>query len=175
MEKMKDPGAWNPYLAGALTGLVSIGSVWVVGKYFGASTTFVRGAGYIERFFDPARVAKMEYFIKEKPMIDWQWMFVIGIMIGAFIAATTSGSFKIQAVPDMWRERFGDSSVKRGLVALVGGTIAAFGARLADGCPSGHGLSGSIQLAVSGFVALICFFVGGIIVARLLYGGGESK
>ena len=47
MEKNKDPGAWNPYLAGALAGLVSVGSVWFTGKYFGASTTFVRGAGYV--------------------------------------------------------------------------------------------------------------------------------
>lgn len=175
MGASKDPGAWNPYLAGALSGLVSIGSVWFAGKYFGASTTFVRGAGFLEKFIDPAKVAKMEYFIKEKPIIDWQWMFVIGILIGSFIAASSSGSFRLQAIPDMWRERFGDNATKRGLVAFVGGVIAMFGARLADGCPSGHGLSGSIQLAVSGFVALACFFIGGIIVTRLLYGGGERK
>ena len=102
-------------------------------------------------------------------------MFVVGILIGAFIAASTSGSFRFQTVPDMWQERFGDNAIKRGAVAFVGGTIAMFGARLADGCPSGHGLSGSIQLAVSGFVALACFFIGGIIVTRLLYGGGGRK
>ncbi len=175
METRKDPGAWNPYLAGALTGLVSIGSVWVTGKYFGASTTFVRGAGYVEKIIDPAYLAKLEYMTKNKPIIDWQWMFVVGILIGSFIAASSSGSFRLQAVPDMWRERFGDNAVKRGTVAFVGGTIAMIGARLADGCPSGHGLSGSIQLAVSGFVALACFFIGGIIVTRLLYGGGEQK
>ena len=48
MEMKKEHGGWNPYLAGALAGLVSIGSVWFTGKYFGASTTFVRGAGYVE-------------------------------------------------------------------------------------------------------------------------------
>lgn len=175
MDRHKDPGAWNPYLAGALTGLVSIGSVWVAGKYFGASTTFVRGAGFLERFFDPDKVAKMAYFIKEKPMIDWQWMFVTGVLIGSFLAAISSGSFRVQTVPDMWRQRFGESTLKRGIVAFIGGTVAMFGARLADGCPSGHGLSGSIQLAVSGFVALACFFIGGIVVTRLLYGGGGKK
>jgi hypothetical protein len=175
METRKDSGAWNPYLAGALTGLVSIGSVWVTGKYFGASTTFVRGAGYVEKIIDPAYLAKLEYMTKNKPIIDWQWMFVVGILIGSFIAASSSGSFRLQVVPDMWRERFGDNAVKRGIVAFIGGTIAMIGARLADGCPSGHGLSGSIQLAVSGFVALAFFFIGGIIVTRLLYGGGEQK
>lgn len=35
-----------PYVAGALSGLVIVGSVWLTGKYAGASTSFVRGAGY---------------------------------------------------------------------------------------------------------------------------------
>ena len=74
----------------------------------------------------------------------------------------------------MWQVRFGKSRLRRGLIAFIGGLIAMFGARLADGCPSGHGLSGSLQLAVSGFIALICFFIGGIIMARLVYTGGET-
>ena len=128
----KDKG-WSPYLAGALTGVVMILSVWFAGKYFGASTTFVRTAGMIEKIFNAERVAKMEYFIQEAPKIDWQWMFVVGILIGSFIAARTSASFQWQAVPDMWQSRFGASPVKRGGVAFVGGLVAMFGARLADG------------------------------------------
>jgi len=132
LEKQFDKG-WNPYFAGALTGVVMILSVWVAGKYFGASTTFVRSAGMLEKVFAAERVAKMDYFIKEVPKIDWQWMFVIGILIGSFIAAKTSKSFRWQAVPDMWQARFGMSPLKRGLVAFGGGLIAMFGARLADG------------------------------------------
>jgi len=100
-------------------------------------------------------------------------MFVLGIFFGSLIASTTSGSFLWKALPDMWEERFGPSRVKRGVVAFLGGTVAMFGARLADGCPSGHGLSGLMQLAVSGFIALACFFLGGLLIARILYGGGE--
>jgi hypothetical protein len=124
---------WNPYLAGGISGLVVILSVWLSGKYFGASTTFVKNMGMIEKIFDPERIAKVEYFIKETPQIDWQWMFVIGILIGSFISAITSGSFRFQALPDMWQSRFGPSKIKRGLVAFLGGAIAMFGARLADG------------------------------------------
>ena len=101
-------------------------------------------------------------------------MFVIGIFVGSLIAALWSGSFKWQGVPDMWAERFGTSPLKRGIVAFIGGIIAMFGARLADGCPSGHGLSGMIQLAVSGLVALVFFFVGGIIMTRIVYFGGKK-
>jgi len=170
-----DDGGWNPYLAGALSGVVSVLSVWISGHFLGASTTFVRTAGLLEQVFAPERVEKMDYFIKTVPKIDWQWMFVVGIFIGALIAAVTSKSFRWQALPEMWLERFGpDSKRKRALFAFAGGTVAMFGARLADGCPSGHGLSGSLQLAVSGFISLACFFAGGMIVARLIYGGRAS-
>ena len=132
--KQEDKGAWSPYLAGALSGVVGILSVWIAGKYFGASTSFVVTAGMIEQVFGPERVAQMAYFIKVVPKIDWQWMFMIGIVLGAFIAAVTSGSFKLQAVPDMWAERFGARSVgKRAVFAFIGGAVAMFGARLADG------------------------------------------
>jgi len=124
---------WNPYLAGALSGLVSVFSVAIAGKFLGASTTFVRSAGMIEKLFGPDRVARMAYFMKETPKIDWQWMFVVGIFIGAFIAAKTGRTFRWQALPPMWEARFGPSRIRRGLVAFLGGTVAMFGARLADG------------------------------------------
>jgi uncharacterized protein len=128
----KDKG-WSPYLAGALTGVVMILSVWFAGKYFGASTTFVRTTGMIEKIFSAGRVVQMDYFIQEAPKIDWQWMFVVGILIGSFIAARTSASFQWQAVSNMWQSRFGASRVKRGVVTFAGGLVAMFGARLADG------------------------------------------
>ncbi len=134
MKKNTDNGGWSPYLAGALAGLVGVFSVWFAGQYFGASTSFVRTAGLIEKLFGPERIAEMDYFIKVVPKIDWQWMFVVGILLGALISAGTSGSFKLQAVPDMWAQRFGARSVgRRALFAFVGGVIAMFGARLANG------------------------------------------
>jgi uncharacterized protein len=128
-----DKRSWSPYLGGALAGVLSILSVWVAGKYFGASTTFVRSTGMIERIVGPERVAKMSYFIKEAPQIDWQWMFVIGILIGSLVASITSGNFRWKGVPEMWERRFGPGQLKRGAVAFLGGLIAMFGARLADG------------------------------------------
>jgi len=133
MESRQEPKGWNPYVAGALTGLLLILSVWVAGKYFGASTTFVRSAGMLEMTVSQERVTQMEYFIKELPKIDWQWMFVVGIFFGSLIAAGTSKSFRWQGVPTMWESRFGPNKAKRAIIAFLGGTIAMFGARLADG------------------------------------------
>ena len=88
----RDTTAWSPYLAGGLAGLVGVFSVLIAGQYFGASTSFVRTAGLIEQLFGPERLAQMEYFVKVAPKIDWQWMFVVGILFGSFVAARTSGS-----------------------------------------------------------------------------------
>lgn len=132
MKKNDDKG-WSPYLAGALAGIVMILSVWIAGKYFGASTTFVRSAGMIEKIFSAERVEKMDYFINKVPKIEWQWMFVFGIFMGSLISSTTSRSFKWKAIPDMWEDRFGPGRMKRAVVAFIGGMVAMFGARLAGG------------------------------------------
>ena len=124
--------SWSPYTAGALSGLVSIGSVYFADKYLGASTTFVRTAGMIEQQFMPEKVKTMEYFLKEKPIIDWQSMFVAGIFLGSLFAAVMYNDFRKQAVPPMWEKRFGSSVPKRAVFAFLGGVVAMFGARLAD-------------------------------------------
>jgi hypothetical protein len=124
---------WSPYVAGALMGMVSWFSVLTAGKYLGVSTTFVRTIGMIEKIFTPERIATMPYFLKERPLIDWQWMEVLGILIGAFIAAKLSGDFKRSFISPMWERRFGPSRFKRWTAAFFGGMILMFGARMADG------------------------------------------
>ena len=87
----------------------------------------------IEQLFSAERVAGLDYFIKYVPKIDWQFMFVVGVLVGSLIASTTSDTFQWQAIPDMWMVRFGLSESKRAIVAFIGGAIAIFGARLAGG------------------------------------------
>jgi hypothetical protein len=129
----KEHDGWNPYLAGAISGLVLVLSVLIAGKYFGASTSFVRSAGMIEELFSPERVSQLAYFQSKTPKIEWQWMFVFGIFLGSLISAVTSASFRWQALPDMWRDRFGSSLGKRAIIAFLGAAVAMFGARLAGG------------------------------------------
>ena len=124
---------WSPYVAGALAGLLLCVSVVITGKYFGTSTTYVRTAGLIEQSFIPKHVTTSAYFAKTKIKIDWQMMFVVGIVLGSMAAAMLSGSFTVRAVPPMWTQRFGSSIVRRFVVAFFGGIIVMFGARLAGG------------------------------------------
>lgn len=159
----------NPYIIGAFTGLVLVLSVWSSDKFFSSATMFQQTVGLIEQFLMPDYVARNEFFQKHPPEVNWQFMFVVGSFFGSFIAAVMSRTFKLQAVPPMWKQQFGPSFRKRAGFAFIGGLLALYGARLADGCPSGHGLSGVAQLSVSGIIALACFFLSGIVMARLLY------
>lgn len=180
MQWKTEDGGWNPYLAGALVGLLAIVSVFattrLIGKtnYLGASTTFVRAAGMLENTVVPAHVAANAYYTKTKVQVDWQFMLVVGIFFGALIASLSDRSFKFESVPLKWQKRFGPSITKRAVGAFLGGIIAMLGARMASGCPSGHGLSGMMQLSVSGFVALAMFFTVGVIVAFAIYGRGSK-
>lgn len=180
MKWKAEDGGWSPYLAGALLGLLAIASVYAtnhwLGKtsYIGASTTFVRAAGLLERTLAPDHVKANAYFTKEKVRVDWQFMLVLGIFLGALIASSTDKSFKLESVPPIWEKRFGPSTWKRAAGAILGGIVAMVGARMADGCPSGHGLSGMMQLSVSSFVALAMFFGVGVLIAALVYGRRSS-
>ena len=124
---------WSPYVAGALAGLLLVLSVFLTGKYFGASTTFVRAAAYVEQTVAPEKVAGMEYFIKEKAKIDWQFLFVVGVLFGALASARLSKEMRAVPVPPMWEGRFGPSRARRWVAAFLGGVVLMFGARLADG------------------------------------------
>ena len=178
---MKAPKSWRPYVAGFLVGLLAAASVLVSTKmlgepkYFGASTTFVRSAGMIEKTVAEEYVENNPYYQSKKVKIDWQFMFVVGIFIGAFAASIIDKSFRVESVPSIWLERFGNKSAVRAIGAFLCGIVAMFGARLAGGCPSGHGLSGLMQLSISGFLAMAGFFGAGIVVAHLVYksGGGQ--
>ncbi len=175
MKNRSRDGGWSPYLAGALVGLLAIASAYLttqwMGKtnYLGASTTFVRAAGVAGQSVAAEHVAQNEYFTRTKIKIDWQFMLVLGIFFGALAASLTDGSFKLEGVPPTWRERFGPSVGKRAVGAFLGGIVAMIGARMASGCPSGHGLSGMMQLSASAFVALAMFFGVGVLVAFLVY------
>ena len=54
-------------------------------------------------------------------------------------------------------------------VLLVGGILVGFGARYGGGCTSGHGVSGLSNLQIPSLIAVIGFFIGGMIMIHLLY------
>lgn len=162
---------WNPYLVGALIGVLSILTFSLVDKPIGMSTGIAQASGACALpVLGSAGVAANTYWAKKAvPAWDYGSLFVLGTFFGAFASAVVSGSFKLESVPAVWRERFGPSLIKRMAAAFLGGVIIIFGARLADGCTSGHGISGSLQLAVSSWTFFIVMFATGAVTAFILF------
>jgi hypothetical protein len=123
----------------------------------------------IEKLIFGKKVDSKLYYQEVKPQMDWQWMLVIGIVIGALISSLLSGDFNWQWIPPVWSLSFSDDLALRLLVGFAGGILLGFGSRWADGCTSGHGISGTMQLAISSWLSTICFFAGGILMAHLLF------
>ncbi len=160
---------WSPYVVGILIGMLSWVSFLLSDKPLGVSTAYARTAGMVEEYFKGPSVRERPYYKQYVPKIGWEWMLVAGLVVGAFTSAILSGEFRLEVVPALWNETFGHTPFKRLLVALIGGIFMGLGARWADGCTSGHGISGTLQLVVSSWIALFCFFIGGVIAAFIIY------
>lgn len=160
---------WSPYLVGFLIGVLSWLSFLISKRPIGVSTAFARLSGMIEKIFIGKKVEQKEYYKNYEPKVDWEVMLVIGVIVGSFVSASLSGNFNISIVPRLWLVNFGNTPLLRLIIALIGGIFVGFGARMSGGCTSGHGISGTMQLAVTSWIALFSFFIGGIISAHLLF------
>ena len=164
-----ESGAWSPYLVGTLIGLLSMATFYFSNKPLSVSTAYARLAGMVGNLVARGHTENLKFYQDTKPKIEWGVMLVFGMLLGAFIAAVTGGEFSAAWVPAFWEQRFGPDVALRLGTAFVGGAILAYGARLAGGCTSGHGISGALQLSVSSWIALACFFVAAVATAHLLY------
>lgn len=174
---------WSPYLVGVGIGVLSWGTFYFMGKALGTSTSFVGAAGAGLCSVAPEHANQSAYLLKEygakdggfKPIFDWQMALDFALIAGAFIAAWFGGTLRAQSVPSVWAGRFGPSVVKRYAAAFLGGFILIFGARMAGGCTSGHGISGGLQLAVSSWTFFACMFASGVVTALALFGRKEAS
>lgn len=161
---------WSPYTVGIGIGILSWFSFLISRQPIACSTTFAKTSGMIEKLFRGRKTRSKPYYQKLGLNVDWQWMLVLGIMIGSLASAIMSGDFRWQWVPKIWSAAVGGAPIPRVIAALAGGILLGFGARWADGCTSGHGISGTMQLAVSSWISATCFFAGGIMTTYVFFG-----
>lgn len=170
--------SWAPYLVGAASGVLSWFAFATADKPLGITTAFENTAALVEKAAIPNFEQTNDYYAAKAKegkslKVDWEWMLVLGIFLGALLSASLSGDRTKEAVPEPWRNRFGGSVTKRLAVAFFGGALMMFGARLAQGCTSGHRISGALQLAVASWVFVVVFFAVATGVALLIYGREE--
>ena len=166
---------WSPYIVGAGIGMLSWFAFATADRQIGITTAFEYVAALAGTAAVP-EIAQSNSYYAEKisenkpPKIDWEWMLVIGVFIGAYISSKMSGDRAPERVPPLWRWRFGDSQTVRYLGAFFGSFIMMFGARIAQGCTSGHAISGTLQLALSSWIFAPLIFAVASGTAFLLYG-----
>lgn len=161
---------WSPYLAGAFIGLLLV-VLFLIGNQIGVSTGIARIGALIEYGVDSSHVKSTPYFqglLANKIIFDWKVLFVIGIFFGSLIASKLSYQ-KTPRENTIWERVYGYSKSKRYIAAFIGGIILMVGARLANGCTSGHAISGGAQLSLTSWVFMLAVFTTAIPMSFLLY------
>lgn len=159
---------WNPYVAGAFLGFALLLTFVMTGHGLGASGFMTSVAAVGSHVVAPTATASNGYFGRlvaggHNPLNSWITWEIIGVIVGATAAAIWAGRFrwKVDGPPLATNKR-------RVLLALLGGTLSGFGARVSLGCTSGLGLSGAAVLASAGFLFLIGFFVVGALTGLIM-------
>ena len=166
--------SWSPYVVGAGIGMLSWFTFATADKPIGITTAFEYSAAVIEGAAAP-QVTQPYLAEKAKdnktPKIDWEWMLVLGVLVGAYLSSEMSGDrAPEEKVPPLWRWRFGEKPGVRHAGAFAGGFIMMLGARIAQGCTSGHAISGALQFALASWIFAPLMFVAAIATAYLIYG-----
>ncbi|MBL4701124.1 MAG: YeeE/YedE family protein [Phycisphaeraceae bacterium] len=167
---------WNPYVVGIGIGILSCITFGLMHKALGTSTSIAKTPGVVIGIVAPEHVQANAYWAKYfkpdkgKVYFDWQFFLVIAMPIGAYLGMRLSDEKFKETVPPLWANRFGSCQCVRYTGAFVGGMILLFGARMAGGCTSGHGISGGLQLAVSSWAFFFAMFASGVVTAFALFG-----
>lgn len=180
MEFISQPWPW--YVAGPIIAFIMF-ILTYFGKNFGMSSNLrtmctIGGAGKYSNFFN--------FDWKSQ---KWSLMVVAGAIIGGFVASQfltidptvdlnpkTIASLQKMGFKDpgstyVPEELYGLNAVLsfKGLaILIVGGFLVGFGARYAGGCTSGHAISGLSNLQVPSLIAVVGFFIGGLIMTHLI-------
>lgn len=169
-EKMKKK-LWSPWSAGALLGLTATASYVLLDKTIGSSGGLENIDSMLLKFFHSSLANSMYFKFQMPPVISFQILLFVGMIIGAFTSSKWSNDFKFRMMPDQqWTEIFGPSKLKRWTLIYIGGIIIEYSAGIAGGCTSGLAISGTMQLSPAGLIFIVGLFASGIITTKILYG-----
>ena len=172
---------WPWYIGGPLIALIMLLLIYL-GKSFGFSSNFrtlcsALGAG-----------KQCDFFNFDWKAQKWNLLFLIGAILGGFIASHfLVDGVQIPAISEATikdlnelgfesagkayspTELFGTMSLKNIIILLIGGLFVGFGTRYAGGCTSGHAISGLSDLQLPSLIAVIGFFIGGLLMVHILF------
>jgi hypothetical protein len=163
---------WSPYIAGGLLGIVGVLAVWLSDSLLGASGAFENLAGILGKAVAPETFDTLYFNFIMPAEITWGVVLLLGIVLGGFIGALSSRTFKFCTMDDdQWKKIFGPQVWKRWILLFVGGIILEYGAGIAGGCTSGLAISGGMLLAPAAFLFIGAMFMSGIVTTLVIYRG----
>jgi hypothetical protein len=141
-------------------GLVLLSAFAVMGKGLGASGASFRAGVAAVQTVAPEHVARapgLRSVVQDgSPLDDWLVFEVVGVLLGGLVGAYTSGRLSREVLRG---PRIGTAG-RIGL-ALLGGGIMGFAAKMARGCTSGQALSGGALLSAGSWAFMFSVFAGG--------------
>ncbi|WP_029037408.1 YeeE/YedE family protein [Salinimicrobium xinjiangense] len=182
MNILLEPWPW--YVSGPLIALVMFLLIFM-GKKFGMSSNLesmcsMCGAG-----------KRADYFNFDWRAKRWNLIVMLGAAIGGFVAAhflsvgaapVDISAETVKSLESLGFQSAGEAYLpdrlfavealtepKTLIILLGGGLLIGFGARYAAGCTSGHAISGLSNLQLPSLIAVIGFFIGGLIMIHLLF------
>lgn len=149
MDLLPDRAAW--YVVGPLLGLLVAGMFALANKPLGASGAYVQTVAAL----------------RKRASEPWRAWYFVGILVGAVIASALQGRLQLRTgyelMLDVW------SFPATMIVLAIGGIVMGYGARMAGGCTSGHGLCGTSARSVASFSATATFMSVAIVVTFALH------
>ena len=183
MELIRQPWPW--YVAGPLIGLVVPFVYWYGGRKWGVSQS-------LQHMCAALLPRRIEYFTYDWwKQGGWSLAMIAGTATGGYIGGRVlSTPDDVVAISQATRADLAELGVRdfSGMMpsdffslemllspagftlVVIGGFLVGFGARYANGCTSGHAISGLANLQLASLLAVIGFFVGGLISAHVLLG-----
>lgn len=181
MDFLTQPLPW--YIGGPLIGLTIPLLLIFVGQSLGISSSF-------RHVCAACNIGDVEFFKYDwKKAGAWNLAFILGITIGGFFAGNVwlnpepidISASTISALQDLGFTDFSGfvpeeifswsqmSSPENLAILIIGGFLVGFGTRYAGGCTSGHAISGLSDLQFASLIAVIGFFIGGLLMTHVLY------
>jgi hypothetical protein len=150
----------HPYAAAIALGVVLFLAFFLTGNGLGASGGMNRMVVFVEDLIAPQHVDRVPYLLDmaggdKNPLDSWVVFIALGAILGGFASGFLSGRLKVETNkgPRLTVQQ-------RWMLALLGGTIMGYGARLARGCTSGQALSGGAVLSVGSWLFMFAVFAG---------------
>jgi uncharacterized protein len=174
---------WPWYVAGPIIGLIIPLLLFLGNKQFGVSSSLRHTCAACF----PGNISFFKYDWKSEGL--WNMILVLGVLIGGFLggyvfknpepialSASTIADLRALGLTDFSgfvpTEIFswgGLGSLHGIILMVIGGFLVGFGARYAGGCTSGHAISGISNLQLASLIAVIGFFIGGLVITHLVF------